>query len=628
MILGYEQPVDIPVMSIYDKDMMKMYLGALQKDYEQGLADQKEFNKMAGDFYSPISKDNESWYNITTKPIQDYLNQNPNAIRSVEGRAAIRNFINSRPYGEMANLRQSADNAKLFVAAVNKMKQDGTYSQDLADYLHETLDGWDTYGNKKVWDKTAPTRYVGMEEALLPTVQMLQKSMRVDEEKSKKHPGFIISNVSKQQADDAINKAYGDLLKIPAMQYHLAKSGLDEAGFKNLLAEQALSQTGEKWDPDQLYMLDLKLKAEADQAAKERALKRQLAKDKDDKTKNPFEFTDKITERTFTRRNNIDPSAFIDYFSRLEQSEKDPKKKQQYKGYKDEWINYSKDPSNGLAFLKKYGYVDDKNNITQKYYDWYDKATGPFREKKVQSRAETIQNSAQYYLNNLVNVSGGVEPDVLIRHIAGTQQRQKNGYYGVQFGGGVRYSVARALDYAGGTTKSSVPKNKSIHYVFDNWLTSGKVRGNAFGTTGMVAGSLPGNVLEIAGLGVTVSEDKIKQFIDKVKSQNVYLSSGKNTKNCTDEEILSDLHLTVVNADGTETTWKDLTNKGKTTGQKARSGKESPKYVMIPTSSTTNMEGTNMSGINDDFNKVAFGGGSAYKELYESVISATKAAND
>jgi len=29
MILGYEQPVEMPTMSIYDKDMMKMYLGAL-----------------------------------------------------------------------------------------------------------------------------------------------------------------------------------------------------------------------------------------------------------------------------------------------------------------------------------------------------------------------------------------------------------------------------------------------------------------------------------------------------------------------------------------------------------------------------------------------------------------------
>lgn len=37
MILGYEQPVDIPVMSIYDKDMMKMYLNALREDYNQGV---------------------------------------------------------------------------------------------------------------------------------------------------------------------------------------------------------------------------------------------------------------------------------------------------------------------------------------------------------------------------------------------------------------------------------------------------------------------------------------------------------------------------------------------------------------------------------------------------------------
>lgn len=90
MILGYEQPVDIPVMSMYDKDMMKMYLGALREDYQQGLEDQKEFNKMASEFYSPIAKDNDTWYNITTKPIVEYLNQNPDAIRSVEGRAAIR----------------------------------------------------------------------------------------------------------------------------------------------------------------------------------------------------------------------------------------------------------------------------------------------------------------------------------------------------------------------------------------------------------------------------------------------------------------------------------------------------------------------------------------------------------
>lgn len=69
----------------------------------------KDYNKMVSDFYSPSRKDNENWYNMTKKPIVDYLNANPDAIRSVEGRSWIRNFINSRPYKDMADIRQTAE---------------------------------------------------------------------------------------------------------------------------------------------------------------------------------------------------------------------------------------------------------------------------------------------------------------------------------------------------------------------------------------------------------------------------------------------------------------------------------------------------------------------------------------
>ena len=157
MILGYEQPVDIPVMSIYDKDMMKMYLGALQQDYKEGLEEQKEFNKMAADFYSPSDVDNQNWYNITAKPLQDYLNQNPDAIRSVEGRAWIRNFINSRPYAQMATMRQSAETLKKYKDLASKLKAAGKFSQDL-----ERIQGvgdpstWDTLKNG-AWTWDSPT---------------------------------------------------------------------------------------------------------------------------------------------------------------------------------------------------------------------------------------------------------------------------------------------------------------------------------------------------------------------------------------------------------------------------------------------------------------------------------------
>ena len=63
MILGYEQPVDIPVMSMYDKDMMKMYLGALREDYKDSVKAYDDFVNKYGDFVRPIDGATEAYYN-------------------------------------------------------------------------------------------------------------------------------------------------------------------------------------------------------------------------------------------------------------------------------------------------------------------------------------------------------------------------------------------------------------------------------------------------------------------------------------------------------------------------------------------------------------------------------------
>lgn len=125
---------------------------------------------MASEFYSPIDKDNQAWYNITTRPIQEYLNQNPNAIRSVEGRAAIRNFINSRPYGDMAKLRQSAEVAKKYNELKAKLKAAGKYSDELEASLGvKKLSDWSTLGEDGsagdgVWDVESPTEMKSLYE--------------------------------------------------------------------------------------------------------------------------------------------------------------------------------------------------------------------------------------------------------------------------------------------------------------------------------------------------------------------------------------------------------------------------------------------------------------------------------
>lgn len=73
MILGYEKPVEIAPMSVYDNDLFKTYIGALKDDYDKTLAEQKDFAKTVGDFYSPSSIDNQAWYDMTMGPIQRFL---------------------------------------------------------------------------------------------------------------------------------------------------------------------------------------------------------------------------------------------------------------------------------------------------------------------------------------------------------------------------------------------------------------------------------------------------------------------------------------------------------------------------------------------------------------------------
>lgn len=622
MILGYEQPVDIPVMSMYDKDMMKMYLGALREDYQQGIKDQEEFNKMASEFTSPISKDNERWYNITTKPILDFLNQNPDAIRTVEGRSKIRQFINSRPYGEMANLRQSAANAKLFDAARQKMISDGTYSDDMAKFFNEDFSNWDTYANG-VWGKIAPTKYIGMEEALLPTVQMLQKSMRVDQKASKNHPGWIISNVSKQQVDDAINKAYGDLMKMPSMQYHLHKSGLDENGFKELLSKQTHSQTGEKWEQDPIYLLKMRLAAEAKENAKDRALKRELAKPKPESEQRPM-LTDKIAQRTFEKMNQIHAPIFERYMMTMAKNAKNDKDRQMWEGYAKEWQNYPKlSTKDQAAFLQKYGYLDG-DGLTDKYFKWYGMANGAFRGNRVQSRRQSRSNAFSYYNSYMTDVSSGEEAQVLVSALSGSASKQKNGYYGVSFGGKLSYTPTRALEFSGHqnliTNKKYLTTENSIDYQFGKYLKANSTHGNVYDTSGLKVGQIPGRSVEISGLKVSVPYSEIRSFVSKAKKNKYMLSDGRTADKTTDAQILKDLGITFVTPGGhptsISTVMKADDNGNLKIDKKTQTEKTSPVYyALISASGTINADGASLSSLNDSYNHLITGAGGAKEDV-------------
>lgn len=159
-ILGQEQPVIYKMDDMFDPATAQMFLAAQQnyanavrQDYMQAAQDQKQFFKENGGFYSPFSKDNENYYKLTlggaSKLINDLRARGIDPLRSIEGRLAIENYIYSRPYEQLANMKMSAKTGLDYIAAAQKLKAEGKYNKDFDDFMAQVegrpnFDNYDT----------------------------------------------------------------------------------------------------------------------------------------------------------------------------------------------------------------------------------------------------------------------------------------------------------------------------------------------------------------------------------------------------------------------------------------------------------------------------------------------------
>lgn len=308
MILGYEQPVDIPMMSMYDKDMMKMYLGALQKDYEQGVADVKEFQKSIGDFYSPIAADMDTWNNLTNVPMQQLL-RNPDLIRSVEGRALIQNFINSRPYGEMAKLRQSAEAAQQYVKNRDELKRQGLYSEAMDRWENPiSVNDWNTAQNG-AWTATSPSVFKTYDQMLKPIVDQLNASLHFLKNKDRYTQ---VWGVSDDRIQDSINANYEDLMAQPSMQYLASTVGNDPEAFKQVLFDRIKSKTREEEKTDEgRYKADTMAIERQKLALDRQKVANATANADKDKTKPTDSYRYSVWSSAMRNRGIEDPEVYI-----------------------------------------------------------------------------------------------------------------------------------------------------------------------------------------------------------------------------------------------------------------------------------------------------------------------------
>lgn len=169
--LGQEQPVVYSMDEIFNPTTMNMvlqaqqnYVNAMREDYMQGVKDMKDFTKEYGDFYSPLTKDNENWDRLTNGAIREAMGKyGPDMLRSPEGRAEIQRIIASVPYGELQKLRASVQPAMQYLKNKGVLDSKGLYSKDFQDWINKqagitNFENWDTLKDG-VWTKESPDTF-------------------------------------------------------------------------------------------------------------------------------------------------------------------------------------------------------------------------------------------------------------------------------------------------------------------------------------------------------------------------------------------------------------------------------------------------------------------------------------
>lgn len=164
MIYGGDLALQMPIMDLYDKQIMAMSINAAKDMYEKGQKQIDDFYSKYGDFISPIQKDMD-WYNQNvTGRARDTINnlyaQGIDPLRSAEGRAAVAQLIYSMPTGDIAKVKQSAEAAKEYIKNRGAMQAKGLWNPDYERAILNggSLEDWDTM-NGGVWTRTAPSEY-------------------------------------------------------------------------------------------------------------------------------------------------------------------------------------------------------------------------------------------------------------------------------------------------------------------------------------------------------------------------------------------------------------------------------------------------------------------------------------
>ena len=230
------QYVPIPFEQLYQ--LGKYYNEEVDKA-QQELA--SSVNKWS-EFRSPSAIDTKQWYDYTiggAKQIVDEMINNPDLIKTAEGRSKITSFINSRPYDKLSSLQQSREAMLERQKANQTLALNGKYNplwHDVNFTEYDTMQGG-------IFKDTAPLAFKSVNDLTKPYVDDLKNQFIATK------GGYDYFGVTPERALSQVTSNFASIYNTPEAQKHiqtLMGQGLtqDEAiqTFKGMVSTAAMEQ--------------------------------------------------------------------------------------------------------------------------------------------------------------------------------------------------------------------------------------------------------------------------------------------------------------------------------------------------------------------------------------------------
>lgn len=239
MIYGYEQPVQLPTLDLYDNQIMAMALNAAKDMYDRNEQNLKEFYKTYGDFMSPIAADAAWWENnmdgAARRKVNEIYARGGDPLRNRADMAELQQFINSRPYAIARMMKESAKNAELYNQARRELEAKGLYNPEMEAYVGPGLDKYST-ANSGVWNRMSPVPYQNMSDF---SKSYFDNISPIQRQATKNGINYTISEVTEPMLQDIANRHFNDLVNTPQGQL-MYKMYKDQLG-SDELARQAFN---------------------------------------------------------------------------------------------------------------------------------------------------------------------------------------------------------------------------------------------------------------------------------------------------------------------------------------------------------------------------------------------------